>query len=226
MVDNRPMDTFRSHVSALFHRAFTITKRLIMAIGFGICLGVGVCLSALRDIAKDKTEAYATDWAGSIFKNPTAQHYLAETATLALRYPTVAVFAAFLVMLLVIVTISAIQVYREPRATLDSTSQPPASQVASSIKAQIASPPRLARQISQIEESYENFQTASSEAFSTWAEWKHLDTRSGTETAIERMTDALKKRPPTAEEVKRLQTQLVTEAQRLRMALDFDILRD
>ena len=142
---------------------------------------------------------------------------------LALRYPTTAVFAAFLVMLLVIVTISAIQVHGEPRATLDSTSQPPASRVASSVKAQIASPLGLARQITEIEQSYKNFQAASSEAYSAWTEWKHLDTRSDTEKAIERMTDALKKKPPTAEEVKRLQTQLVTEAQRLRMALDFDI---
>jgi hypothetical protein len=111
------MATFRSHVSALFRRAVTIPKLLIMALGVGFSVACGLALKAFIDVAKDKAETYATDWAANIFQNQTAQRLLAHVATLAVRYPTTAVVAVFLFMLLLIVVISAIQIRSEVHAT-------------------------------------------------------------------------------------------------------------
>jgi hypothetical protein len=104
------MAKFREHVSALFIRAVTFPKLLIMAIWLGISLTMTVVLKTVADVAKDKAETYAADWAAGISQNQTARWLLAKVATLSVRYPTTAVVAAFLVMVLIIVAISALQI--------------------------------------------------------------------------------------------------------------------
>jgi hypothetical protein len=100
----------RNHVEQLWTRIRTVPKLLtvVFALGFVVC--GKIALDAFVDVAKDKAETYATNWAASIVSNPTAKQLLAKLAGLAVRYPTTTVVAGFLLLLLVIVSISAIQI--------------------------------------------------------------------------------------------------------------------
>lgn len=114
------MGKFSGHVSALASRAVTFPKLVAMAIALGISIGARAVLGAFVDVAKDKAEGYASDWAASIFQNQTAQWLFTKAVTFAVRYPTTAVVAVFLVMLLAIVAISAKQVGSKSQPNVES----------------------------------------------------------------------------------------------------------
>lgn len=107
---------FRENLGALWSHFRTIPKLLFMALILGMVLATHIALTAFVDVTKDKAEGYATDWTETIFRNPTAQRLLAKAFTLAVHYPTATVVAVFLVMLLVVVIVSAIQVRQTPPA--------------------------------------------------------------------------------------------------------------
>jgi len=83
-----------------------------MAITLGALIVFGIALDCITYVLKDKAEGYATTWASGLVQEPRTRSAAVWLTKTAIQYPTATVIAAFLILVLIIVIISAYQAVR------------------------------------------------------------------------------------------------------------------
>jgi hypothetical protein len=104
--------TLSGHVRGLFRWIWTLPKIIAMALTVGALIVLGLALDSVTYILKDKAEGYATTWAGGLVQEPRTRSAVVWLTSTAIQYPTATVIAAFLILVLIIVIISAYQAVR------------------------------------------------------------------------------------------------------------------